>query len=250
MQTSNIRLNEKLALYCGDGIIPIFRKNLKQSKNINFDNDIIKIISGSMKNAFPQTVQTISSKHWELIISDFYLTHNYKSFHFLTLPYDFYIFATESNYENKLSLPFLNDLMYYEWIVLDTKISFQNIQKNKYSESGDFMNDIIIISPNHHIIQLTYPIHKYTPNESINQQGIYNLLIYTNQNNGQVKTIEMSDKEAYILGMIDTHKKDINTIIQELADDNQDYNYFKNIKEIKLFFNILYEYGIVLGYKK
>lgn len=239
-------VQEKIALYCGDGIIPDLETEDFNSEE-KVDVEMHRIISGAMKNAFPITNSILSQRDWETLINDLYKEHNSKTYHFYTLPYDFYLFAFEKGYDQILNLPFLNDLMYFEWIMLDTKVSI-SIKNNPFRLKGNVMNDMLCLNPSHHLIQIDYPVHKYDPIESVRYQDTYFVLTYRHPVTGDAFAVELTDVEAFIFERLDSTIMTVAEILEDYVQLYPEIDMIELKNDMKMFIQSMIEARAIFGY--
>lgn len=243
---SNRVIQEKLALFCGDGVVPDLNV-FAFEKEQHLSNELCRIISGAMKNAFPRTFEFLSEDVWDCIISDLYNEHCPKNHHLFSLPYDFYLFVREKNYEQKFYVPFLNDLMYYEWIILDVKTSM-NIRNACFSLKGDVLHDYLFLNPNHHLIQLNFPVHRFSPLESVIHQDTYYVYVYRHPTTGKVYSIDLTEIQAFIIERIDSTSLQTADVLYEIKDIFREFDLELESDAINFFLNYMIDTKAALGF--
>jgi hypothetical protein len=237
----------KLAGFCRDGIIPeglidINRDNLGQYRRLCFN-----ISSDVIETAYPITFAFLEKEIWENLVTDFYTEHKCQTTQIWRMPLEFYDYCAEKNIQEKLNLPFLNDLLYFEWLELDVH-TMEDIEYPKFKMEGDLVNNKIAINPEHKLIQLEYPVHTTAPGEELTaKKGNYFLLIYREKASGNVQFVDLSMFYTYILENIKNGAllKDILVEANSLFQIND----IKLLKDRSLeFINDLKSKNFILGF--
>ncbi len=189
----------KLAAYCRDGITPdgmigINKENLSQYRRLCFN-----ISCDVIETAYPITFAYLQKDVWEQVVNDFYAEHKCKTTQIWRMPLEFYDYCVEKKKQEKLNIPFLNDLLYFEWLELEVH-TMEDIAYPKTITEGDWLNNKIALNPEHKLIPLSYPVHTTAPGEElINKKGNYFLLIYREKESGNVQFVDLSMFYTYIL---------------------------------------------------
>jgi hypothetical protein len=96
-------------------------------------------------------------------------------------------------------MPFLNDLLYFEWLEMEVH-TMEDMEYPKARSEGDWMSERIALNPEHKLIPLTYPVHIVAPGKELEEKkGNYFLLIYRDKETGNVQFIDLSMFYTYIL---------------------------------------------------
>ena len=189
----------KLAGYCRDGVTPeglidINADNLYQYRRLCFN-----IASDIIETAYPITFSYLNCEVWENLVTEYFAEHKCQTTQVWKMPLEFYDYCVEKNVQEKLGIPFLNDLLYFEWLELEVH-TMEDINYPKFNEEGDWVNNKIALNPEHKIIPLTYPVHTTAPGEElIAKKGSYFLLIYREKESGNVQFVDLSMFYTYIL---------------------------------------------------
>ncbi len=189
----------KLANYCRDGVTPddlidINKDNLYQYRRLCFN-----IASDIIETAYPITFSYLNKDVWEELVTEYFKEHKCQTTQVWRMPLEFYGYCIEKNIGEKLNIPFLNDLLHFEWLELEVH-TMEDIEYPKFTENGDWVNDKIAMNPEHKLIQLMYPVHTTAPSEELTaKKGDYFLLIYREKESGNVQFVDLSMFYTYIL---------------------------------------------------
>lgn len=188
-----------LAGYCRNGKVPedlidINKDNLYQYRRLCFN-----ISSDIIETAYPITYSFLDNEIWHQLVTDFFAEHKCQTPQIWRMPLEFYEYCVEKNIQEKLNIPFLNDLLYFEWLELDVH-TMEDIEYPLTKNAGDWINDKIAFNPEHQLVKLSYPVHTTAPVENLaEKKGDYFLLIYREKESGNVQFIDLSMFYTYIL---------------------------------------------------
>ena len=132
---------------------------------------------------------------------DYFVEHKCQTAQVWRMPLEFYDYCLEKDIAGQLGFPFLNDLLYVEWLELDVH-TMEDIAYPAFTTKGDWFNDKIAINPEYKLIKLTYPVHTTAPTSLAGKEGTFFLLIYREKENGNVQFVDLSMLYAYILEQI------------------------------------------------
>lgn len=236
-----------LASYCRSGeepndLIDINKENLYQYRRLVFN-----IAADIVETAYPITYSFMDRDVWDDLVYTYFNEHKCQTTQVWRMPLEFYEYCLEKNVREKLNIPFLNDLLYFEWLEMEVH-TMEDIGYPNVKEKGDWMNDAIALNPEHKLIPLEYPVHTTAPGEELAaKKGNYFLLIYREKESGNVQFVDLSMFYTYILENIKNGVllKDI------LVEANSVFqiNDIKLLKERSLeFVNDLKKRNFILGF--
>ncbi len=187
----------KLADYCRTGSVPelkgINEKNLYYYRRLVFN-----IAYDTLETAYPITFNFLDREVWDNLVSDYFAEHKCQTPQVWRMPLEFYEYCLEKDIQSKLKLPFLNDLLYFEWLELEVH-TMDDIPYPNYTSKGDLLNDAIALNPEHRLVKLTWPVHTTAPNEMEGKQGDHFLFMYREKDTGNIQFMDVSILYAYIL---------------------------------------------------
>jgi hypothetical protein len=189
----------KLAGYCRNGIAPDDLIDINNDNLYQYRRLVFNIASDIIETAYPITFSYLDSEIWQELVHTYFAEHKCQTTQVWRMPLEFYEYCLEKNIQEKLNIPFLNDLLYFEWLELEVH-TMEDVEYPKTVTKGDWVSDKIALNPEHKLIQLTYPVHTTPPGEElINKKGNYFLLIYREQESGNVQFVDLSMFYTYIL---------------------------------------------------
>jgi len=176
-------------------------------------------INNTMVQAFPIAFEILNSEQWDSLVDDFFAKHDSQTPHVWKLPQEFYLFVSENSYSEKFKLPFLNDLLLFEWLEIEAyTMADSNIEP--YLKEGDMLEDVLETNPDYRLSRLEYPVHLYSGEESLNHKGDYYLLTYRLPLSFEVKYINMPLLHVLFFEKISIERMSGKEIINQLVNDN------------------------------
>ena len=145
-------------------------------------------------------------------------------------------------------MPFLNDLLLFEWIEIEVHTMEDEIFP-KIKKEGDIWNDILILMPEYRLLQLEYPVHiKQTKEITAADKGNYFLFSYRTLENKSVKFMDLSILFAFCIEQIEEGNTLKDIVKQFFTLTNSEFN--NEIKEkTESFIKGLIQKEVVLGFK-
>jgi hypothetical protein len=190
----------KLAAYCRDGVVPDL-KDVKYENLHHYRRLVFNIASDTLETCYPITHSFLAKEVWEKLVFDYFQEHKCQTAQVWRMPLEFYDYCVEKEIAGQLGFPFLNDLLYVEWLELDVH-TMEDIAYPNFTTKGDWFNDKIAINPEYKLIKLTYPVHTTAPTSLAGKEGTFFLLIYREKESGSVQFVDLSMLYAYILERI------------------------------------------------
>ncbi len=248
LKTETKNIQSKLADYCRTGELTLTTEvNQKHVKH--YRRLVYNIIDDILESAFPIFFEYASDEVWDEIVNDFFSNHNCQTPQVWKVPGEFYEYAIEKNWKEKYKIPFLEDLLLFEWIEMDIH-TMKDETFPQYKIEGDWIKDTIAITPEYRIVSTKYPVHT-TPPQQITEQtlGQYFILIFRQPETGSIQFLDISVLYALTIEKIE-EEKSISQIVDELQtvfsfpDKGVAQNY------IISFLKDLQQKKFVLGFKK
>jgi uncharacterized protein len=237
----------RLAEYCREGNVPdligVKYENLPHYRRLVFN-----IVSDIIETAYPITYSFLPKETWDKLVYDYFAEHKCKNAQVWRMPLEFYEYCKEKDIAGQLNLPFLNDVLYVEWLELEVH-TMEDIEYPAFVAEGDIFNDRIALNPEYKLIQLTYPVHTTAPTSLPGKEGTYFLLIYREKETGNVQFVDLSMLYAYILEQIS-----LGELLKDILVEANNLFQLNNISLLKEhaenFIKDLQERKFILGFLK
>lgn len=241
-------IQSQLAQYCRTGETePI--PGAKQDRLKEYRQLVYSVINNTFEQAYPITYQFVKEEEWELMITSFIKEHACHENQVWKLPLEFCEYAKEKDFQGSLGYPFLNELLYFEWLEIEVH-TMPDMPVLPYKKEGSFEKNSIVLNPEHKMILLSYPVHLMPVQEAINNKGNYIALIFREQESGKVQFMNISALHAYFIESLSNEELSLANLLSNAAS-------VFNIPNDKLlsdhalqFLTDLKNQGMMLGFKK
>ncbi|HKI88362.1 MAG TPA: putative DNA-binding domain-containing protein [Draconibacterium sp.] len=245
LKTETYQQQSNLANYCRNGK-EIEIKGAKKERIPQYRRLVFNVIKNALESTYPISYKFIERETWDEMVYRFFSKHKCSDPQVWRMPEEFYHFCRGRHYAEKYNLPFLNDLLYFEWLEVELYMMedqmFPEIKNSRFK-----LNKRIAINPEHQIIKLEFPVHLIGPQEAAGRKGNYFVLLFREQNTGRIQFIDLSVLFAFLIeNLISSEKtpEEIFTDILYIFGIN-DLNLLRN--EANKLLNDLQAKGFVLG---
>ncbi|MEZ2445713.1 DUF2063 domain-containing protein [Chitinophaga sp. RCC_12] len=181
------RTGEKVKL---PGVAPHRLKHYRQL--------VFNMIRDTMEHAFPIAFKHIPTTRWNKMVKEFFSRHACQSYQVWKLPLEFYTYAVEHNWEDTYDIPFLNDLLAFEWAEMEV-YNMEDIPAPAHSLSGNWLDTPLVLNPEHRLLSFNYPVHLVAkPKELLKNKGVYFVLLFRHPETGHVEFTDLSPWLAFL----------------------------------------------------
>ena len=237
----------QLADYCKTGVITEI-EGANTDRLHHYRRLTYNIIKSALSTAYPIAKKTLTDDEWIAMVDDYFANHKMNSPLVWKMPFEFYEFCQEKEYGEKFGKPYLNDLLYFEWIEIEVH-TMEDKLIPLYVEEGDLLEDNLVITPEYELLSFDYPVHKFKGDELLDKKGSYFVLIFRKKSTGAVRFINLSAFLAYLLEVIAEGDKSLRSAIVATSqafgvDEN------KAIQHGLAFANDMLAQEFILGYQK
>jgi uncharacterized protein len=210
--TKNIQ--SKLADYCRTGELALTTE-VNQKHVHHYRRLVYNIIDDILESAFPIFFEFASDEMWDEMVNDFFSNHNCQTPQVWKVPGEFYEYAIEKDWSEKYKIPFLEDLLLFEWIEMDIHTMKDEVFPEHRTE-GDWVKDVVVLNPEYRILTTKYPVHT-TPPAQINETnaGQYFILIFRQPETGSIQFLDISVLYALAIEKIE-EEKTLTQVVDEL----------------------------------
>ncbi|MBT3384701.1 MAG: hypothetical protein HN778_06765 [Prolixibacteraceae bacterium] len=249
LKTETYKQQSSIAQYCRDGK-EVAILNAKPERLPHYRRLVFNVVKDALETTYPISHKYIDSEVWKEIVFNFFSEHKCKDPQVWRMPFEFYEFCKTKNYDEKYDLPFLNNLLYFEWVEVELYM-MEDISLPQFLYSDNWLQKRIAVNPEHKIIKLEYPVHMEKPFDTVNKKGDYFLLLYREKETGRIQFTNLSILFTFLLENIVSAEKTLEEIFNDIL-------YIFGINHLEMlqnesfkFLNDLKTRGFVLGvYKK
>ena len=240
-------IQNQLAQYCRTGeteSIPGARQDrLKEYRQL-----VHSVINNTLEQAYPIAYQYIKEEEWEMLVNLFLKEHACQESQVWKLPLEFCEYVKEKDFQNSLGYPFLNELLYFEWLEIELH-TMPDVPFPEYTTKGTFKKDRIALNPEYKMIVLAYPVHLFPVEDAIRHKGSYIALIFREQESGKVKFMNISALHAYFIESLSNEDLLLADLLSNAAAVFNIPNDKLLLDHALLFFNDLKSQGMIPGFK-
>jgi len=241
-------LQSKLAGYCRTGELAL-GDEVNQKHVHHYRRLVYNIIDDILENAFPIFFEYAGDEMWDGMVHDFFSKHDCQTPQVWKLAGEFYEYACKENWKTKYEIPFLEDLLLFEWIEMDIH-TMKDEAFPAYKIGGDHEKDAIALNPEYRIVSTQYPVHTTAPvNLDEKTRGQYFILIFRQPETGSVQFLDISVLHALAIEKIEEGKT-LPAIIDELQTVFSLPDKKATMAHLLTFLKDLSKKGFVLGFKK
>ncbi|SFT43550.1 hypothetical protein SAMN05216474_0552 [Lishizhenia tianjinensis] len=238
-------IQEDLALYCRTNVqqdLP----NVREDRLHHYRRLIFTIVNDALKGNYPIAYKQFSSKAWEEIVTEFLAEHAFQNNQLFKMPGEFIAFAEEKNYAEKYAIPYLIDLLKFEWVEVEVH-TMADEDIPEVQQDSDLITDTLYFSPYLKLLTLNYPIHLLKRQEKLEEKATY-LLIYR-QENGTVQYMELAPLMFNIVENLIGSGQSVSTLLEEELNQLPEVQKQEILQGISASLMDLLHKGIILGTK-
>ncbi len=220
---------------------------IKPDRMLHYRRLIRNVFEETLSKAFPITVEVLTDEEWAELVETFMLKARPQSPFIWKMPFEFYEFVANEDFAAKFHRPYLDDLLFFEWIEIELFTMPDGITP-KFRDEGDFLEETIIVNPDHQILELEYPVHKMPADEAVNHQAQYFILTFREQTSGAVKFVEINPLLAFVWQELAKTPQSGHQLIQNMVKILPDTSKETMVSILLPFFNDMLLQGAVLGF--
>lgn len=213
----------------------------------NYRRLIYTIYWEALADAYPIAKSILTDENWNTLVDDFISNNPCQEPQLFRMPFALIDFVVKNNYSEKLNLPYIVDLLRFEWIEIEVH-AMKDVPEVALKKDINDLTGYLIFNPYMRLIQLNYAIHKLKTDDITTLNGTYHLLVYR-QENGTVQYLELNSFTASLVEQLCLNSAELT--FEEILDAmfaSLDHGSLKAIyREAKKFSSSLHEMGIILG---
>lgn len=236
-----------LASYCRTGklsTIPgIIRENVHHYRRL-----VYNVVDDMLQNAYPITHELLTAKEWEGAVNNFFTNHPCQSPQVWYMPKEFYQFLADTKHPLLKKYPFLEELLWFEWVEIELFMMEDKIVQA--DKSGNILSGRLVLNPEHHLFSFNYPVHnKNAKLIKISDKGMYYVIAHRNTEGEVIFT----DSSPALIRMIEYLSESPLSIKELFNEFQQEYNLLlsdEDQKSIIRFFENAYKQQLIIGFGK
>jgi len=240
---------ESLGSYCRKGGEEPDIPGLSRGRVQHYRRLVDRVVRSSLDSAYPITLAALEEQRWDDLIQEFFSKGKPRSPELWRLPCDFLNFHAEAQSGERLGLPWLDNLLYFEWMEIEV-YNMPDLPFPTYTEEGDYNANPLAFNPECEFIHLEYPVHLYAARESVQHKGDYFVLILRSSETGHVNFINLGGLNFYIIKRLQEEEICLHELRFDVARMSGVESATYLDKMLGSFIRDLKEKGFVLGLRK
>lgn len=235
------------ASFCKTNILkPI--DGLTENRIHHYRRLIYGVVDDSLRSAYPLTENLLTVDEWKFIVDEFVAKHKSQSPQIWKMPYEFYKFIDQNDFELKTKYRHLMDLLLFEWKEIELYMMEDKNNDLKKLSLEIYNHSKIVVNKEYEILQLSFPVHRKQPNNiSLSDKGVYYVLMFRAED--KVQFFDLSPFFVWLIFEIENNNYSIGQLIKKSEAVNKNIS-CKIIKENFLkFIYTMHSKGFVLGFE-
>lgn len=243
------RYQSKLAAFCRDrGPAPeqvVHPEHVKHYRRLVFN-----VVQESLTAAFPLTVDLLTAEEWESLVHEFFREHNCSSPQIWKMPGELVDFLAAKEHLLKIKYPHLLELLLFEW--MEVEVYMMPDAEYSYSSTGDPEKDELVLNPEHHLLQLEFPVHlKNARHIHPVDKGNYYALLFRQAGTYKVQFMNINMAHVRLLALLSDKPQSAEELVQNLSTTDSTKEQQDTLREgILKFIAVAHEKGLIPGFKK
>jgi len=209
------RIQDLLGDYCRTGVdqdIP----GITPGRLHHYRRLVYNVVRDTMDTAFPITLAALGEEQWDVMVQDFFSKERPQTPQIWKLPFEFYRYHVNQETGAKIQKPYLDDLLYFEWIEIEIH-TMPDRPFPGYSRTGNVFLDTLAFNPEYEIVRLEYPVHMHSAEKTLELKGDYFVLVFRSPETGNVQFLNLSGLNTYILTRLAEERVPLNELKGDIA---------------------------------
>ncbi len=212
-----------------------------------YQNLIRNNIEETLIKGYPLTCDLLSSDQWNTLVEDFIARGKSTSPFLWRMPESFYHFVKKKRYQEKWNIPFLEELLHFEWIEIELFMQKDHSLK-PFTTQGDVLSDRLYLNPESKLLHYHYPVFEKLTIDTPPAAGNYTLFGYRHPDTSQVHFISLSPLFALAFERLARTPARGEDVILEILPDVTDAFRTQALSAARLFFADLLKQRAILGF--
>lgn len=235
-------IQDDLALYCRQHEVSSI-PGVQEDRLDHYRRLIYNIMEDALASAYPICRSILVDSQWYGLVDDFVRNHGCKHPQLFRMPEELIEFARANDYAEKLQIPYLLDLLLFEWIEIE--VHTMPDQEVELNSNADLWSSGIVFSPYIKLIQLDYPVHLLKNQVDSFRRGEYFYLVYR-EGSGTVQYLTINHFSFKMLHSLMSSSVSLEILLENIRD-SYDKDVYAEVKKQSLdFLNKLKTLRIIL----
>ncbi len=209
---------------------------------------VYNVILDNLESAFPIAYEYIENDKWQKMVFEFFSRHKCQSYQVWQIAGEFCEYAISENFAIKFRIPYLHDLLRFEWEEMAI-YNMEDLLPDHSVSEGDPLKDYMILNHEHQLLQLEYPVHMVSPLEALEKKGNYFVLLYREPASGKIQFIDLSAWYALVVEQLVSQELTLKELLDEAPKLFGDIDRERLMETTLTFIEELRTRNFILGFK-
>ena len=246
LDSSTKDLQIALARYCRGLEEEAPREGTSMQHTGLYKSLIEKVYFSTLKNAFPIAHSALSPDQWQALVNSFIRNHPIEDPRLWKMPLGLVEHADAFEIAKKMSLPYLDDLLHFEWLEIQLYMQPELPNSSTLTTAPD-LKSVAILNPDSALHDYSYPVFAFHPDKPSFQPGNFSVFGFRHRETDKVHFIELSVFTRAFIKRLHAHKGTVKEVITLTCKDLE----IEECEEIRAvgidFVYHLYNKGAILG---
>jgi uncharacterized protein len=247
LREDTVRIQHLLGEYCRTGEMTEL-PGITPDRVHHYRRLVYHVVKGTMDTAFPITRSALDEDTWDSLVREFFASRQARSPQVWKLPFEFYRFHEERGSGDRLGKPYLDDLLYFEWIEIEVH-TMPDRDFPAYRSEGDLFHDPLAFNPEHEVIRLEYPVHLYPAEQCSTMKGEYYAIVFRIPESGSVRFLDLSPLYIYLVSRMEEEKIPLIGLMDDLSG-RTGVPHDQLRQSLEKFLTDLFRHQLIVGYLK
>lgn len=278
LRKETIEIQERFGAYCRTGE-EVDLPGITPGRIHHYRRLVNSVVRDTLGSAFPISITSLGEELWDQLVQEFFSSGIPKVPQIWRLPLEFYHYHGEVGTGERIGKPYLDDLLWFEWM----EIEVQNMPDRPFPEyvsegsllgsqlsnlplsgsplsgsplpgpslsKGHILKERLAFNPEYEIITLEYPVHMHPAEKTPGLKGEYHVLIFRSPETGYVQFMNLSALNVHIISRLEEGDVPVEAIKGEIARASGIESGRYLDEALTKFIRDLMEMRLILGFKK
>jgi len=209
------KIQETLGNYCRTGG-KLELPGLTPGRVRHYHRLVMNVVKDTLSVAFPITRAALPDSGWNELVTGFFEQGDPRTPRVWMLPLEFYRFHLYRESGTRLGLPWLNDLLLFEWMEIEVH-TMPDVDPGPYVNHGKLLNDALVFNPEKRLLSLDYPVHLHPVEQASGMKGSWFVMLYRLPESGNVRFLDLSPLHVHILAEMEEREAAVSDLKAEIA---------------------------------
>ena len=203
LRVETYSLQASLARYCQTGIPTPIPGTHSPERVAVYRRLVFNNIQDQLRLAYPILHSFLPEEKWDALVKEFFAQHDCSAPQLWQMPLELVRFVEQSSYSKRLNLPFLQDLLEFEWNEIELFMT-SDIVPPPLRATGSVLDDPLVLNPILNLKKYDYPVFRVQPADLANQAGDYFLLSFRHPETCSVQFLELAPLTVRVVEILHT----------------------------------------------